>query len=85
MARGPIIRFCAQPEVFNLVADYIGQYPVLSFVSLAYTGISDEKNVLSHQFHRDMNDPNQVHIVIPIWPTRTRDPLPFYRLTKPAV
>ena len=62
----PIVKFCAQPKIFYLVSEYLGQYPVLSSVTLAYTGINNEK-VGSQQFHRDMGH-DQVHMVVPIWP-----------------
>ena len=62
----PVVDFCAQPTIFDLVSDYLGQAPVLVNVSLAYTGVNADK-IGSQQFHRDMGH-DQIHMVIPIWP-----------------
>lgn len=63
----PILTFCSQPKVFDTVADYVGERPVIAGLSLIYTEINEFK-IGSQKFHRDMNDENQIHMVIPIWP-----------------
>ena len=61
----PIIRFCAQPAVFNLVSSYLGEYPVLASISFGYTA-PNSGGVGSQLFHADMNEPRQLHLVMPI-------------------
>ena len=63
----PIVRFCAQPKIYDLVTEYLGQRPVLANLSLAYTRVNNEKKIGSQQFHRDMGR-DQIHMVVPIWP-----------------
>lgn len=61
----PIIDFACQPEVAGIVADYMGEIPVLSVISLIYTPINS--SMLGPQkFHRDMNCASQVHLIINI-------------------
>jgi hypothetical protein len=63
----PIVKFSSQPALFNLLVDYIGERPVLSDVSLIYT-MPESGRVGPQLFHRDMNEPRQLHLVMPVWP-----------------
>ena len=63
----PIVRFCSQPALFNLIASYLGEYPVLNTISLGYTA-ANAGRVGSQLFHRDLNDRRAAHLVMPIWP-----------------
>ena len=63
----PILDFCAQPKIFDMVAQYIGERPVISVLSLVFTDVNDGK-MGPQKFHRDMNEESQVHMVVPIWP-----------------
>jgi hypothetical protein len=63
----PTIEFASQPQVAGIVAEYLGQMPVLSIVTFAYTlpGTSVQGSQL---FHCDKNHDNQLHLVIPVEP-----------------
>ena len=63
----PIVRFCSQPALFNLITSYLGEYPVLNTISLGYTA-PNSGGVGSQLFHRDLNDPRAAHLVMPVWP-----------------
>ena len=63
----PVVRFCSQPAIFNVVSGYMGEYPVLSGISLGYTK-SNSNWVGSQLFHCNSNEPKQLHLVMPIWP-----------------
>jgi hypothetical protein len=61
----PIIDFACRPEVAGIVADYMGEIPVLSVISLIYTPTNS--SMLGPQnFHRDMNCASQVHLIVNI-------------------
>lgn len=62
----PIARFIAQPEILGVATRYLGERPVLSTVGLLYT---QPNSVVrdAQAFHRDMQDRNHVHVVVPIW------------------
>jgi len=62
-----IVRFCSQKPLLDLLASYIGEFPVLSGVTFAYTPPWAGR-VGSQLFHRDRNEPRQLHLVMPIWP-----------------
>jgi len=63
----PIIDFASQRQIVGIVAQYLGQMPVLSVVSLVYTlpgpGVQG-----SQLFHCDKNHDHQLHLIIPIEP-----------------
>lgn len=63
----PILEFAAQPKFFRILTDYIGEFPVMSTVSLIYTEPNSD-TIGPQQFHRDMNERRQLHFVMPIWP-----------------
>lgn len=62
----PILQFFAQPKLFDMMADYIGELPAMSNVALVYTQPTDGK-IGPQQFHRDRNAWKQLHLVMPIW------------------
>jgi ectoine hydroxylase-related dioxygenase (phytanoyl-CoA dioxygenase family) len=62
----PIIHFCAQPKLFSIISRYIGEFPVVSNMSLIYTR-QNETVIGPQKWHRDTNAPRQLHLVIPIW------------------
>lgn len=61
-----ILHYFAQPKLFDMMADYIGELPALSNVALVYTQPSEGK-IGPQQFHRDRNAWKQLHLVMPIW------------------
>lgn len=61
----PIVRFCEQPAVLDIVAGYLGEVPVISNVSLIYTP-PNAATVGPQQYHRDLNHPNQIHLLVAI-------------------
>ena len=61
----PIVRFCSQPAVFNMVSAYLGEYPVLASIAFGYTA-PNSSGVGSQFFHADTNEPRQLHLVMPI-------------------
>jgi hypothetical protein len=63
----PIFDFCAQPRLFRLLTEYMGEFPVMANVSLIYT-MPNTETIGSQLFHRDMNERRQLHMVIPIRP-----------------
>ena len=74
----PIFKFLAQPAVFNAVASYLNEKPVLAQINLAYTAPNNEISS-SQLFHRDMQDRVQVHLYVPIWKmTEENGPFTFY-------
>lgn len=78
----PIVRFCSQPALFNLIAAYMGEYPVLSTIALGYT--APQSNLVGSQlFHCDSTDPRALHLVMPIWPIDEESgPFTFLPATK---
>jgi hypothetical protein len=62
-----MVEFASQPQVVGIVADYLGQMPVLSVVSFVYTlpGTSVEGSQL---FHCDKNHDHQLHLIVPVEP-----------------
>lgn len=62
----PIVEFCSKPEIYDAVAGYIGEKPVISNISLLYT-MPDSTRIGPQLFHRDTNEYKQIHIVIPVW------------------
>lgn len=62
----PIVEFCARHEIFDTVAAYIGEAPVISNVSLVYTQ-EHSTRIGPQLFHRDANEARQLHLVIPVW------------------
>lgn len=63
----PIAKFLAQPAVFEVISRYLGERPVLSTVALIYT--EPNKAIQDSQaFHRDLQDRNLIHLLMPIWP-----------------
>ena len=63
----PIVEFCSQKPLLDLLASYIGEFPVLSGVTFVYTPPWAGR-IGSQLFHRDRNEPRQLHLVMPIWP-----------------
>jgi len=61
----PIMRFASQPQLLRIVADYLGQVPVLSGASFSHT-LPGQSMIGSQLFHNDMNDPLHLHLVMPI-------------------
>lgn len=59
----PILRFIEQPEIQNILTGYLGEVPVVSNCQLAYTPVNDV-TIGPQQFHRDMNHPNQLHLIV---------------------
>lgn len=62
----PILDFCRQPKVLDLVSSYIGEFPVIGDVSLMYTMPNMDK-IGSQRFHRDVNQPKQLHMLVPLY------------------
>lgn len=63
----PIVEFASQPQIVGIVSRYLGEMPVLSVVTFAYT-LPGTAVIGSQQFHCDMNHHNQVHLIVPIQP-----------------
>jgi len=63
----PVIRFCAQHPLFDIVTSYLGEYPVLGSIAFGYTA-PDSGKVGSQLFHCDSNEQRQLHMIIPISP-----------------
>jgi len=61
----PVIHFAYQPKLVGVLAEYMGQIPVISNVSVSYTLPGDAK-IGSQLFHTDMNDPLHFHLVMPV-------------------
>lgn len=59
----PIIRFIEQPAIIDTVAAYMGEVPVIANVGLLYTPVND-LTIGSQQFHRDMNHPSSMHMIV---------------------
>ncbi|WP_341913899.1 hypothetical protein [Ferrovibrio terrae] len=76
----PIVDYCQQDEVLNLVAQYIGEFPVIGDVSLMYT-LPNNEMLGSQQFHRDVNQVRQLHMIVPIHDI-DEDTGPFTFITK---
>lgn len=62
----PILDFCLQPKILNLLSSYIGEMPVIGDVSLMYTMPGMDK-IGSQRFHRDVNQPRQLHMLVPLY------------------
>ena len=63
----PILNFMAQPCLFDMMAEYIGELPALSNVALVFTQPTQER-IGPQLFHRDRNARRQLHLIMPIWP-----------------
>jgi hypothetical protein len=59
----PILQFATRPEVIGPVAGYMREIPVLSNVTFAWTPVNSKAEG-SQLWHRDMNHPNQMHVIV---------------------
>jgi hypothetical protein len=62
-ALAPIIKFATQPRLIELITNYIGEIPVISNVTVAYTAVND-MTISAQQFHIDGNQDRQLHLVV---------------------
>ena len=61
----PIVRQVCRPDIVAMVADYIGEVPVLGNINLWYTPVNQQREG-PQQIHRDMNARRQLHLVVAI-------------------
>lgn len=78
----PILEFCLQPKVIDLLSSYIGEMPVIGDVSLMYTMPGMDK-IGSQRFHRDVNQPRQLHMLVPLYDIDEKTG-PFTLIPRPA-
>jgi len=64
-----LLRFLAQPALFDLASSVVGEAPVLGNVGVWYTPVTDAVTG-GAEIHRDVNDPNRMHLIVLLRPVQ---------------